>query len=455
MPVETTQRRDAAARPWFRARSASALLGSIAVFALGSGAHAGEFFTLKGHGGPIMDITVSRESGRVASASFDNSVGLWSGRTPVWLEGHDAAVNVAEFIDGNRLASGGDDFSVLVWDGTNGTPARLKGHTGKVMELAVSPDKALLASASWDGTIGLWPLAGGEPEFLTGHRAGVSAVAFSPDGRTLYSGSVDGTVRIWDIGSRTEKRVLVRNGFGINTIVLGGGTDNAAAGWLAYGAVDGVTRIVDLKTGEPISDFTLDRRPILALARDRTGTRLATGDGHGFITIIDTQEWRIEHDFRATLDGPIWALDFSRDGGTILAGGIASIVYGWPVDDLAEFDPLAGSDPAFLRDPAEMENGERQFARKCSICHALTADGGRRAGPTLFQVFGRKAGARQDYQYSRTLDESDLVWTEETIDRLFEIGPDHFIPGSKMPMQQITGAGDRKDLVDFLKEMTQ
>ena len=35
-----------------------------------------EFTTLKGHGGPIMGIAVSPQ-GQVASASFDNSVGLW------------------------------------------------------------------------------------------------------------------------------------------------------------------------------------------------------------------------------------------------------------------------------------------------------------------------------------------------------------------------------------------
>ena len=40
----------------------------------------------------------------------------------------------------------------------------------------------------------------------------------------------------------------------------------------------------------------------------------------------------------------------------------------------------------------EMSNGERQFARKCSVCHTLKADGKRRAGPTLYGVFGRRAG---------------------------------------------------------------
>jgi hypothetical protein len=41
-----------------------------------------------------------------------------------------------------------------------------------------------------------------------------------------------------------------------------------------------------------------------------------------------------------------------------------------------------------------------------------------------------------------------------TIDQLFELGPDHFTPGSKMPMQQIAKLADRQDLIAYLRENT-
>ena len=53
-------------------------------------AESDEFFTLKGHGGPVMDVAVSAATGQIASASFDNSVGMWDGRKPVWFDAHDA-----------------------------------------------------------------------------------------------------------------------------------------------------------------------------------------------------------------------------------------------------------------------------------------------------------------------------------------------------------------------------
>ena len=180
----------------------------------------------------------------------------------------------------------------------------------------------------------------------------------------------------------------------------------------------------------------------------------AVGDGKGFISIIDTKQWKIRNDFRAALRGPIWALEFSKDGDSILAGGIEDIVYSWPLENLAEYEPMAQKPPGFLKKPEEMSNGERQFMRKCSICHSLTDDGGRKAGPSLHGIFGRPAGSVEGYKYSSTLSSSDIIWNEKTINLLFDLGPDHYIPGSKMPTQRITGEKDRIDLVRFLREET-
>jgi cytochrome c len=414
---------------------------------------AADFQTLKGHGGPVMGIAVSPDNGAVATASFDNSVGIWKGRLPQWLEGHEAAVKVVKFVNGEQIVSAGDDNDLILWNLKNRSKVRLEGHTAKIMGLAVSPDRKLVASASWDSRIGLWPMDGSAPKFLSGHTSGVNMVAFSGDGDWLYSASVDGSIKLWDLRQAVEKRIVDRNGFGINVMVLGSANGQSES-WLAYGSQDGVTRVLDLATGDRMHDFTLERRPILAMTLSPDGTKLATGDGHGFITVFNTLDWSIETDFKAALKGPIWALAFSKDGEVLHAGGIEDIVYSWPVADLASYDPMAAETPVFLQKPEDMSNGERQFARKCSICHALTVDGGRKAGPTLHKVFGRRAGTLPGYAYSETLNGSDIIWSAETIDQLFLDGPDHFIPGTKMPMQRIVRSEDRLDLIHYLKAAT-
>ena len=428
----------------FRAFSIGAFVGLFAALPVG----AQDFFTLKGHGGPIKGIAVGTD-GAIATASFDNSVGLWRAGSPEWMEAHDAAVNAVAYLGQGRIVSGGDDYALRFWDSNTGILRLLGSHKAKIIQLDRSPDGSRVASASWDRTARVWSIDGAGWVEMKGHENTVNDVAFSPDGTRLYTASSDGSIRVWDAATGDIQRHLVSHGFGINTIVLA--EDES---WIAYGAVDGGTRVLSLPDGKELGDYTADRRPVLAMSYSEEVARIAIGDAHGYIMMIDTSAWRIADDFKATLSGPIWALAFSPDGQNVHAGGLDNAMYSWPVTALDTENAMADTKRSFLKDPGEMSNGERQFQRKCSICHTLGPDSERRAGPTLYQLFGRPAGTIEGYPYSPILRDSDVVWSDETVDQLFDIGPDHFIPGSKMPMQVIAGQNDRDDLIAFLKIAT-
>ena len=410
---------------------------------------------LEGHGGPIKGVAVSEDGQHALTASFDNSVGFWSlsdtSADPVWLDGHEAAANSVVFLSGGKRAlSAGDDFAALLWDtSTNTMIARLEGHQGKILDLATTEDGTLAASAGWDGAVGLWDTKTGESlAMLSGHRAPVQAVRFAKNGDHLYSASSDGTIRLWDVPKKEVKRIEAKHGFGINRLVM-----NEASGWLAYGALDGGVRILDLETGNEIADVTSGRQPVLALTLSRDGSLMGIGDGEGFIHIVSTEDWKTIRDFRATSRGPVWALAFDGNA-RVLAGTIQNHADIWPIATAQSVEENNAATLSFLRDPSTMTNGERQFERKCSICHTLTEDGGRRAGPSLMGVFGRRAGTLPDYNYSDALIGADLTWSDETLDKLFDLGPAHYTPGSKMPMQRIVRDEDRADLIAYLKDVT-
>ncbi len=410
------------------------------------------YMRLEGHGGPIKGVAVSPDGRHALTASFDNSVGLWSlseaGADPLWLEGHEAAANSVLFLpDGKRALSAGDDFDAILWDTASGDMvARLEGHEGKILDLATTPDGKTGASAGWDGAVGLWNLETRAPiAMLEGHRAAVQAVRFADAGTRLYSAGSDGTVRVWNTASGDLIRVEAKHGFGINRLVV-----NEAAGWVAYGALDGGVRILDRESGEEIADITSGRQPVLALTLSPDGALIGVGDGEGHIHIVSTTNWKTVRDFRATPRGPVWALAFDRSN-RVVAGTIQNYADIWPIATATAIDESDVALRSFQRDPATMTNGERQFMRKCSICHTLTEDGGRRAGPTLLNVFGRKAGTLSGYIYSDALSGMDIVWNSETLDKLFDLGPDHYTPGSKMPMQRIVRDEDRADLIAYLK----
>ena len=77
-----------------------------------------------------------------------------------------------------------------------------------------------------------------------------------------------------------------------------------------------------------------------------------------------------------------------------------------------------------------------------------------RRGPTLAGLFGRVVGTVKGYTYSKALRNMDFVWTDQTVNDLFELGPDNFVPRSKMPMQQIKRREDRADLIAYLRSAT-
>ena len=77
-----------------------------------------------------------------------------------------------------------------------------------------------------------------------------------------------------------------------------------------------------------------------------------------------------------------------------------------------------------------------------------------RSASGIFVPGAKCAGTVPGYRYSDALTGSPVVWDGKTIDRLFEIGPAHFAPGTKMPMQQIAKLADRQDLVAYLRDNT-
>jgi cytochrome c len=91
--------------------------------------------------------------------------------------------------------------------------------------------------------------------------------------------------------------------------------------------------------------------------------------------------------------------------------------------------------------------------RACVACHSVSPDGGNRAGPTLHGVFGRRIATVPGYNYSEPLRRMDIVWTAETVSRLFEVGPNTYTPGTKMPEQVIGNAEDRAALIRYLERV--
>ena len=402
---------------------------------------------LRGHGGPVKALAVSADGSRAVSGSFDTSAIRWSltrNAAEQVLRFHDGAVNAVVYLKDGRIVTAGADAHVAIWTPTQQQPDKvLDGHSGPIASLAVSPDGAMLASASWDRTVRIWPVNGGEPRVLEGNMQNVNGVAFSSDGTNVVSAGYDATVRIWSAKGGGE---VVRNlPTPLNAVATAPDGEIIAAG--ADGKVYFLSSI-----GATLADVEASATPIIAIAISPDGNLVAAASIRGSVALIDRKTRKVAQ----TLVGPglpVWSVAVLPDSRTLLTGGTDRVIRRW---DASSGEPVGAVVVGAPEDPLARYAGDHgaEVFRACVACHTLSSDEGNKAGPTLSGIFGRRIATLPGYNFSPALKKLDIVWTPETVSRLFEIGPAHYTPGTKMPEQTIGSPEDRRALVDFLAKAT-
>ncbi len=398
---------------------------------------------LRGHGGPVKALAISTDGKTALSGSFDSSAIRWSlerNAAEQVLRFHDSAVNAVAILPDGRLVTGGEDGKIAVWRRGFAEPIQLfTGHTAPIVALAISPDGTRLASASWDRTVRVWPVDGGPAMLLEGHQQNVNGVAFMPDGKAVVSVSHDPQIRIWPLDGAATTIVTLATP--LNSVAV------APDGEIVAGGADGKVYFYSAQ-GEPRGEANAAATPVISIAVSPDGKLVAAAGIRGSVAIIDRTTRKLEH----TLVGPglpVWSVAFFPDSHTLLTGGTDRMIRRW---DAVSGEPIGAAVVGTPADPLAAYAGDpgAQVYRACIACHALSADDGEKAGPSLAGIFGRKIATLPGYRFSDALKHMDIVWTPETVAKLFEIGPAAYTPGTKMPEQTIGSADDRKALVEFL-----
>ena len=401
---------------------------------------------LRGHGGPVRALAVSPDGTLAISGSFDTSAIRWSLERNAAVEVlrfHEGAVNAVAYLPDGRVATAGEDSRIALWRPGEPQPvAVLTGHTAPVVALALSPDGKTLASASWDHSARLWPLDGGAPRVLEGHAQNVNGVAFARDGRTAVTVGYDATLRIWP---RDGAPTVITLPAPLNAVAV------APDGEIVTAGADGKVTVLS-PAGELRGEIEAAQAPVIALALSADGKLVAAAGIRGSVAIIDRASRRIER----MLIGPglpVWSAAFLPDSRTLISGGADRTIRRW---DALTGEPIGAAVVGAPADPLAAYAGDpgAEVFRACVACHTLSPDEGNRAGPTLAGIFGRHIASLPGYNFSAALKKLDIVWTPETVAKLFEVGPAAYTPGTKMPEQTIGSPDERTALVRFLEKAT-
>ena len=101
---------------------------------------------------------------------------------------------------------------------------------------------------------------------------------------------------------------------------------------------------------------------------------------------------------------------------------------------------------------ADAKRGETLFLQ-CAACHVARPGGASTLGPNLWGVVGRRVAKQPAYAYSESLSQVDGRWDYMLLDRYLR-DPKAVAPGGRMAFPGIEAAGDRADLIAFLRTLS-
>jgi hypothetical protein len=215
------------------------------------------------------------------------------------LQTDDEVLCLALSPDGKKLAAGGCDRVVRVWDVADDfkLDQAIENHADWVFGVVFSPDSKHLLTGSRDKTAKVWDLAAKESVLtFPDHQNAVCGVAVKPDGKAGISGGEDNQLRFWNAtGEGKQIRAAGGHGKTIWKVV-----HHPSKPLVLTSSSDGTVRSWNADNGSPIRTFAGHTDYVYALAVSPDGNLVASGAWNGEVRIHKVDDGSLVKAFNAS-----------------------------------------------------------------------------------------------------------------------------------------------------------